>query len=428
MQQPLAIFRSKKIYYGWFVLAGSFIILFFNAICFALMGIMMKPVSADLNWSRSNMDHALLIYMIIHAISVPAGGKVYDRFGPKVAIILFSVFIFAGNVLAAFSNSFILFVIAFGVLIGIGMGGPSSPLMGAIICKWFAKYRGLAISLAVAGFCTGLFVLVPLTNYFVEFFSWRQAFLIIGVVVLVVNTLITLLIIKGDPKDFGMQPLGAAEIATKTDNTKALDAAHDINLTVALKTCGFWMMLTVMTVCGVGCTFMMAYFIPAATDYGVDNVTAGGILGLVGIYSLVGMLIAGPFADKFGGRWPLAICMLFRVVGFSTVLYLSPLLAFNMLALLMGLTQMATIPISNTVAANMFGTSHIGFITGIFTTGHHFGGAVLAVIAGIMFQASGNYDAVFVFTFVFCAVGVVASLLIREKRYYFEAQAIVQEK
>lgn len=426
MQKPLAIFNSKKIFYGWFILAGAFIILFFNAICYSILGIVMKPVSVDMGWTSTSMSSAVFIYMIIHSVSVPVGGKVYDRFGPKVAIILFSLFILVGNLLAAFTRSYLLFIIAFGVFVGIGMGGPASPLLGAIICKWFTKYRGLAISLAIAGFCAGLFVLVPLTSFFVEKVGWRPAFIAVGVVLFVVNTVITLTIIKGDPKDFGLLPLGADE--TGSTPAKAFDPAHDLNMANALKTSGFWFMLIVMTVCGVGCTYMSMYFINVAVDYNVNFQTASTILGFTGIYSIIGMLVAGPLADKMGGRWPLAISMLFRVIGFAAVLYAQTIFTFNILALLMGLTLMATLPISNTVAANMFGTSHIGFITGIFTTGHHAGGAVLAILVGIIFKATGSYIAIFIIIIIICAIGVAAALLLREKRYYVESGKIVQEK
>lgn len=425
MQKPLAIFNRKKIFYGWFVLAGAFIILFFNAICYSILGIVMKPVSIDMGWTPASMSTAVFIYMIIHSVSVPLGGKVYDRFGPRVAIILFSLFILIGNLLAAFTHSYTLFIIAFGVFVGIGMGGPASPLLGAIICKWFTRYRGLAISLAVAGFCAGLFVLVPITAYFVEHVGWRQAFIAVGIVLFIVNTVVTLTIIKGDPKDFGLVPLGAAEIGSKP--SKAFDPVHDINMGNALKTRGFWYMLTVMTVCGVGCTYMAMYFINVAVDYNIEMQSASNILGLTGVYSIVGMLVAGPLADKMGGRWPLAIAMLFRVIGFAAVLYAQTIFSFNILALLMGLTLMATLPISNTVAANMFGTSHIGFITGIFTTGHHAGGAILAVLVGVIFKTTGNYSMVFVITLIICAVGVIAALLIKEKRYYVENGKIIQE-
>lgn len=425
MQKPLALFNSKKIFYGWFVLAGAFIILFFNAICYSILGIVMKPVSIDMGWTPSSMSTAVFIYMIIHSISVPVGGKVYDRFGPRVAIILFSLFILAGNILAAFTHSYVLFIIAFGVLVGIGMGGPASPLLGAIICKWFTRYRGLAISLAIAGFCAGLFILVPITSYFVEHVGWRQAFLTVGIVLFIVNTIITLTIIKGDPKDFGLLPLGAGEIGNKP--IRSCDPAYDINMGNALKTSGFWYMLIVMTVCGVGCTYMSMYFINVAVDYNMEMQSASNILGLTGIYSIAGMLVAGPLADKMGGRWPLAIAMLFRVVGFGVILYAQTIFTFNILTLLMGLTLMATLPISNTVAARMFGTSHIGFITGIFTTGHHAGGAILAILVGIIFKATGNYNMVFIITLIICAVGVVTALLIKEKRYYLENGKIIQE-
>lgn len=425
MQKPLACFGSKKIFYGWFILGGAFIILFFNAICYAILGIAMKPITVDMGWSPASMSTTVFIYMVVHSISVPLGGKIYDRFGPRAAIILLSLFILVGNIMVAFTQSYLLFNIAFGVFVGIGMGGPGSPLMAAIICKWFTRYRGLAISLAIAGFCLGLFVLIPLTSYFVEHIGWRQAFLTVGIVLFVVNTIMALIIIKGDPKDFGLLPLGAEETGAKT--VKAFDPAHDLSMSNALRTSGFWYMLAVMTVCGVGCTYITMYFINVAVDYNIEMQSASNILGLTGIYSIIGMLVAGPLADKLGGRWPLAIAMLLRVIGFAAVLYAQTLFAFNILSLMMGLTLMATLPISNTVAANMFGTSHIGFITGIFTTGHHGGGAILAVLVGFIFKATGHYNMVFIIILIICAVGVIAAMLIKEKRYYFENGKISQE-
>lgn len=425
MQKPLACFSSKKIFYGWFVLGGAFIILFFNAICYAILGIAMKPITVDMGWSPASMSTTVFIYMVVHSISVPLGGKIYDHFGPRAAIILLSLFILVGNIMVAFTQSYLLFNIAFGVFVGIGMGGPGSPLLAAIICKWFTRYRGLAISLAIAGFCLGLFILIPLTSYFVEQVGWRPAFLAVGIVLFVVNAIVALLIIKGDPKDFGLLPLGAEENGAKT--VKAFNPAHDLSMGNALRTSGFWYMLAVMTVCGVGCTYITMYFINVAVDYNIEMQSASNILGLTGIYSIAGMLVAGPLADKMGGRWPLAIAMFLRVIGFAAILYAQTLFTFNILSLMMGLTLMATLPISNTVAANMFGTSHIGFITGIFTTGHHGGGAILAILVGLIFNATGNYSMVFIIILIICAVGVVAAMLIKEKRYYFENGKISQE-
>lgn len=425
MQKPLACFNRKKIFYGWFILAGAFIILFFNAICYAILGIAMKPISVDMGWTPANMSTTVFIYMVVHSISVPLGGKIYDCFGPRAAIILLSLFILIGNIMVAFTHNYLLFNIAFGVFVGIGMGGPGSPLMAAIICKWFTRYRGLAISLAIAGFCLGLFVLIPLTSYFVEHIGWRQAFLTVGIVLFAVNTVIALLIIKGDPKDFGLLPLGADTNNGKP--AKAFDPAHDITMGKALKTSGFWYMLAVMTVCGIGCTYMTMYFINVAVDYNIEMQSASNILGLSGIYSIIGMLVAGPLADKLGGRWPLAIAMFLRVIGFGAVLYAQTIFSFNILSLMMGLTLMATLPISNTVAANMFGTSHIGFITGIFTTGHHGGGALLAILVGLIFKATGHYSMVFVIILITSALGVLAAILIKEKRYYYENGKISRE-
>lgn len=413
--KPLPIFN--KLFYGWYVLAAAFLMLFFNALIFSIMGITMKPISVDMGWDFSTMSLVVVIYMIVHALGVALSGKIYDSKGPRFTIIVFSAFILVGTALAAFTTSLPVFILAYSLLVSIGMAGPGCPLVSAIICKWFKQYRGFAVSLAIAGFCVGLFVLTRVAAYLVETYSWRLVFLGAGIAVMLVNTLLALLVIKGDPTDFGIKPLGETGIENNDTLIIQPDIGYDLKIKEILKTRGFWLMLVVMVVCGMGCTFTMNYFIPVATDYNIDYLAASKMYSVTGICGLIGMLAAGFAADKCGSIKPLFITMFLRIICFVIVLVSASYYGFYVFAVLMGLTLMVTLPLAGTVTANLFGIKNIGAVTGIFATGHHMGGALIAALTGILLKYSGNYISLFSVSLVLSIIAVIAAGLLKEKRY-----------
>lgn len=423
--KPLPIFN--KFFYGWYVLAAAFFMLFFNALIFSIMGITMKPISADMSWDFSTMSLVVVIYMIVHALGVALSGKVYDSKGPKFTIIVFSALIFLGTTLASFTTSLWMFILAYSLLVSIGMAGPGCPLVSAIICKWFNKYRGFAVSLAIAGFCVGLFVLTRAAAYLVETYSWRFVFLGAGIAVMVVNTLLALLVIKGDPADFGIKPLGEISVENHDAPITPSSMGQDINIKEILTTRGFWLMLIVMIVCGMGCTFTMNYFIPVATDYGIDYLSASKMYSVTGICGLIGMLAAGFAADKLGSVKPLFVTMFLRIICFVIVLVSATYYGFYIFAVLMGLTLMVTLPLAGTVTANLFGIKNIGAVTGIFATGHHMGGALIAALTGILLKYTGGYIGLFSVSLVLSIIAVIAACLLKEKRYKNDNGVITQD-
>jgi predicted MFS family arabinose efflux permease len=163
--------------------------------------------------------------------------------------------------------------------------------------KWFEKRRGLAISLALSGNCIGQFVLVPLFTEFVINYDWRTSYLLIGFIILVVNTILAFAVIKGDPDDFGLRPLGHRE-----QNQNNADTDHsiseDLGLREALGTHSFWLFLVMMFICGSGDFLVSAHIIPMVTDYDFSPQTAGYMLAWFGLMSMGGILIAGPVSRK----------------------------------------------------------------------------------------------------------------------------------
>ena len=372
---------KSRIYYGWYVLAASFLILFLSSGARFTIGIAFKPLIAEFGWSRSAVSLAAFLNMTFFSLSVVATGKWYDRFGPKWVIIVSTVLVSSGYMLIALTQTLWHFLFLYGVVAGVGLGGSSVPIFAALMSKWFEKRRGLTISLALSGNCLGQFALVPLFTTLITDYGWRVSHFWIGFMMLVLNLALTFLVIRGDPEDLGVVPYGRKEESASPssfDDAQESPQLKDMGLREAMRTSSFWLFVLFMFVCGSGDFLVTTHLIPMVTDYGIPAVTASNMLAWFGLLSLGGILVAGPASDLIGDKIPIALTFLVRVFAFLLVIAYQDLFSFYVFALVFGFTFLVTAPLTPTLVGRLYGFSHVGVLSGFITTIHHLGGGVAA--------------------------------------------------
>jgi len=413
----------SPIFPGWFVLAGAFCILFTVHGARTIIGVVFKPMIQELAWSRGDLSTAAFINLAVFALSLTVVGRYYDRYGARRIIVGASLILGVSYIAISRIHSLGAFYLLYGVCAALGFGGASIPLFGALISKWFHRHRGLAISLAFAGGCLGQYIIVPAATQLVAALGWRQAFMVLGVLVLVVNLLLALLLIKEKPQDLGLQPFGLYRAkplspAKKGSGTAtAGETAGDRNLRQAMGTSSFWFYLAVMFVCGGGDFLVLTHLVPLVTDHGIAPTTAGNMLGWVGFFSLLGVLATGPLTDRYGNKRVVLATFLMRTVIILVVCRYQNLWAFYGFALAFGFTLLITAPITTTLLGKMYGFSHVGLISGFITTIHHFSGGLWAWLGGAIFDATGSYLLVFQLSAAAAFIAFLCSLMIREVRH-----------
>ena len=154
--------RSPRVFYGWYVLAASFCVLFLSSGGRSTIGIMFKPMTDEFHWSRGAISAAVFLNLAVYALASLVIGRMYDRRGPLGVIVGCTILFAAGYALMAVMHSLWEFLLYYGVLSAAGLGGITVPIFGSMIGNWFERRRGLAVSLALAGSCLGQFFLVPL--------------------------------------------------------------------------------------------------------------------------------------------------------------------------------------------------------------------------------------------------------------------------
>jgi MFS family permease len=417
---PKAKTEGSPLFYGWYILAASFVILFFNAGARSSISVMFKPIAAEFGWNRSTVSFAFFLQMVLFAISLSLMGRFYDRYGPKWVIIISTLFISIGYMFISLTDNLWQFLLFYSVIAAVGLGGTSVAIFAAISSKWFEKGRAFAASLSLSGNCMGQFVLVPAMTFFVINYGWRISHFLIGVVMLVVNITLALFVIKGDPEDLGHKPYGLHEgnIPGEQRGFQASDVHQkDIPLTEAMKTRSFWCIFTFMFFCGTADFLVTTHLIPFVTDYGISPTSAGNMLALFGLLSMAGILVAGPIADRIGNKIPLSMVYFLRVMLLLLIVKYQNPVSFYVFALLFGFTFLISAPLLPALIGKLFGFTHVGLISGFLTTFHYLGGGLGAYVGGLIFDNTGSYQNAFLLLAMMSLISAFSCTLIQEKRY-----------
>ena len=393
--------------------------LFFNSGARYSFGVMFKPLIAEFGWSRGSISFAFFLNSTLWALSLVFVGRVYDRFGPRWVIIIGTIFISAGYALISVIDSLWQFYICYGILVAIGMGGTAVPLISALASRWFVRWRGLAISLALSGTCLGQFALVPLFTLFALKYGWRASYLAIGLIMFAVNVTMALLVVKGDPGDLGQEPFGYSD-RDKQEGDDAISVqqgVRDLVLREAMRTYSFWLFVIAMFICGSGDFLVATHLIPHVTDHGLSPTTAGNMLAWFGLLGLGGVLVVGPASDLIGNKIPLALTFLMRFSSFLLILNYQTTVSFYIFSLTFGFTYLITGTLIPTTMGRLYGFLHIGLLSGFVNTVHHLGGGFWAYAGGFIFDRTGNYQLAFILSALMALIAFFCCLFLKEIRH-----------
>ena len=74
------------------ILATGFVLLLYNGGSRFTMGLMLKPMSDDLNWSRATLSLTVTVFMGVSALVLPFIGRLVDRYNIRI-VLLTSLFL-----------------------------------------------------------------------------------------------------------------------------------------------------------------------------------------------------------------------------------------------------------------------------------------------------------------------------------------------
>ena len=396
--------------YRWIILATGFAILFFNGGSRSALGLMLKPMGDDLEWSRSALSLGITAYMLVSALAMPFVGRLADRFDMRwvmgTGVVVGAVGV---GLMSLIASPWQLFAV-YGLVFALGNAGVSNPIVSVMIVRWFPDRRGVANSVAVSGNDIGQLVIVGLLAQSLVRFGWRVSYAALGLANLAILAPIAFAAVRAAPSQAarGKQP--------SSDNPATTEQAVDLRQ-VPLWTSGqLWLLGGIYAICGFQDFFVATHVVAFALDIGFGALIAGNLLALMGVMGLLGVLVSGFLADRIGPARPTLLCFAMRIGIFVLVILSQSKPAVMMFALLYGFTFLMTAPLTVIFSGNIFGSARLGRISGTISMIHQISGGIGALAGALAFDIWGSYDRAFLLMLTLSVVATAGTLLVRDRR------------
>jgi len=298
-----------------------------------------------------------------------------------------------------------------GLVNGAATGAIAVPLAAIVANRWFASRRGLVTGLMTASNASGQLVFLPLLAW-VAGFDWRWAAGLVAVAALGLVLPIVAAFVRDYPADVGLPPYGASELAPPRAAAgnpfgRALSTVRD-----AAGSGTFWLLAGSFFICGATTNGLIStHLIPAAHDHGITQVTAAGLLALIGVFDVVGTTASGWLTDRYDSRWLLFWYYGLRGLSLVALPFLLelPQATLVVFAVFYGLDWVATVPPTAALTRQRFGLDRAGILFAWIFGAHQLGAAAAAEAAGAWRTLAGDYELAFVGA---GGLGVVASVLV----------------
>ena len=389
--------------------------LFFNSGTRYAFGLMLKPMTDDLGWSRSELSLALAAFMFVSALAMPLAGRLVDRYSLRMVLAGGTLIGAAGIVLTGRVTSQWQLFVAYGLVYAVGHAATSLPTVGVMISRWFTRRRAVANSAAISGNAIGQLVIITLLASFLTTLGWRTSYAVLGAANLAIVLPVVLAAARSRPPALHRGTVSPGGLETRSVQSAVTGSAAPGTLRSVLGSRQLWLLVVVYGVCGFQDFFVATHIVAFALDQGMGSVLAGNMLALMGILGLMGVLTSGVLADAFGATRPVALCFLIRLPVFAFVLYFQDTPAIIAFALLYGFTFLITAPLAVVFAESLFGPTRLGTVSGLISMVHQIAGGLGAFVGAVIFDRWDSYDGAFVLMMVLAGVAVTATLLLQRE-------------
>jgi sugar phosphate permease len=252
------------------------------------------------------------------------------------------------------------------------------------------------------------------TNY-----GWRAVSLTVAGVAFALIPLVALLL-RDRPAEMGLPPYGGTVVETRVQSTENPAMRALRGLRDGMKYRDFWLLFGTFFVCGASTNGLIGtHLITACFDHGIPEVTAAGLLAMMGIFDFFGTTGSGWLTDRVDSRVLLfwyyglrGLSLIFLPFAFDYTFY-----GLSVFAVFYGLDWIATVPPTVRLAEKSFGKQNAALMFGWIVVGHQIGGAFAAWGAGFIRTQTGDYLGAFIASGMIClaAAAVVPFIGINRK-------------
>ncbi len=347
-----------------------------------VIAVVLPAVQAEFGVARADASLPYTLMMVGFGLGGIAMGKLADRFGVMVVVLIGSAGLGIGFVAAGMAGSLMVFALVHGVLLGaLGSSATFAPLV-ADTSLWFFKRRGIAVAICASGNYAAGAIWPPIVQHFVETVGWRSTYVGLGVFCAVTMPLLAMGLRARPPAAVASTPVGGAAVSNRP---------FGLGLTQAQ---------TLLCIAGVACCVAMAmpqvHIVAYCGDLGYGAARGAEMLSLMLACGIVSRLISGAICDRIGGLRTLLLGSVLQGLALLLFLPFDGLVSLYIISALFGLFQGGIVPSYAIIVREHFPAAEAGARVGTVLMATLFGMALGGWMSGKVFDLTGSYHAAFI--------------------------------
>jgi MFS family permease len=364
--------------YAWFRLAVSVILSAIGGVGMWSVVVALPAVQADFGAERGAASLPFTLTMIGFGVGGVIMGKLADRRGIVLPVMIGALSLGAGYILASLSGGLAPFSAAYVVIGAFGTAATFVPLV-ANVSLWFEKRRGIAIALCASGNYLSGAIWPTLIEAVIRTHGWRTAHLAIGIFCLVTMPPLAMLLRSRPPVRAAGVPLPAVSL-------------HRIALPPRV-------LQSLLALAGLACCVAMSmpqvHIVAYCGDLGYGPARGAQMLSLMLGFGIVSRVGSGFLADRLGGLVTLLIGSLAQMLALGLYLMMDGLTSLYVISALFGLFQGGLVPSYAIIVRESFPAEEAGARVGIILMMTILGMALGGWMSGAIFDLTGSYRAAF---------------------------------
>ncbi len=363
--------------YAWMRLVVSLAITALSGVGMYAAAVALPAIQAEFGADRSGASLPYAALMIGFGLGGILMGRLSDRFGVMVPVLVGATGLSLGFLVAGNAGSLWQFALANGVLIGmLGASAGFAPLV-ADTSLWFNRRRGIAVAICASGNYLAGAVWPPILQHYFDTVGWRTTFTGVGLFCFASIVPLAFLLRRRPPM------LTASESAA---TTKPIGVSRPA-------------LLRLLCVAGVACCVAMAmpqvHIVAYCGDLGFAAARGAEMLSVMLGFGIVSRLLSGLICDRIGGLRTLLLGSGLQAVALTLFLPFDSLASLYIVSAMFGLFQGGIVPSYAIIVREYFPASEAGAKVGLVIMCTLLGMALGGWMSGLVFDLTGSYRAAF---------------------------------
>ncbi|WP_171042688.1 MULTISPECIES: MFS transporter [unclassified Clostridium] len=409
--------EKKKVHYAWYILGVCILInVIVQALVMQISSLYIVPMYNDLQVPRSLLSLQSVCITVGAVLTAPYWGKLYKKHGARKLLpgcVAVTALCTIGRSLMP--NIWGILVLAF--IKGVFFTGSTLLPISILLTIWFKEKRGFAISVAAIGTSIGGVIFSPVVERLISTYGWRFSDRAMGLIMLVIVVPVTYQVVRSTPKDVGLRPYGAENVAANGANTSnrtqgaQKEEAQVTGMTAAEARRSpilyvFLLAIFCMTF-ATGAALQLPVYL---TDIGYGSAVAAKVVSGYMAVGIFGKLILGHVTDRFGEKAATVYVCGVGILAFVGFIFAKNQVAFYMMIVAYGLASGITSIMPTLLTSKIFGNRDYGPIYGMVVSVNRFGGVVGTLLVSLLYDITKNYSIIWPACVISMAFTLVATL------------------